>query len=110
MKEVYVSSYPDMASRTLVSVRGGRFPVWSRRGGELFYQGPNGLVAVKIEARGDTFSVLDRTALFRTERYAVVNNRNFDVTPDGQSFVLVEQSELRGIWRVGAIPAAEKNP
>ena len=67
-------------------------------------------MAARILARGDTLSVLDRTPLFRTDRYAVAANRNFDVSPDGQSFVLVEQSALRGIWRVGAIPAAEKNP
>src|SRR5262245_24938420 len=41
--EIYVRPFPDVnGGRWLVSTGGGRMPLWSRNGRELFYMSPDG--------------------------------------------------------------------
>jgi hypothetical protein len=48
--EVYVVRYPELDRRTVVSTGGGREPVWSPQGGELFYLDErNWIVAVPMQ-------------------------------------------------------------
>jgi serine/threonine-protein kinase len=103
--EVYVRSYPDMGPPIVVSIGGGDAPVWSPRGGELFYLGRTGLIAAGVETRGSDLMVTDRTALFPTRRYASAANRNYDVSPDGQLFVVVRAEPAQAVWRVNALGA-----
>ena len=51
--EVYVRPYPGPGAKHGVSIGGGRFPVWSWAGDELFYLGDTGIMAVAVDgARG----------------------------------------------------------
>jgi serine/threonine-protein kinase len=93
--EVYVRPYPDVDNgRWQVSTDGGTRPVWSRSGAELFFVSPAGAVMrVGVE----------RAASWATTRPEVVIEPGyltgptgnfgvmFDVTPDGQRFVMVKQ-------------------
>ena len=89
-QEVYVRSFPGMGARYQISLDGGTEPVWSPRGGEIFYRnGPAMLVAAVRTAPG--FEVLGRTTLFTSNNY--INSggydATYDVTADGQHLLMV---------------------
>ena len=109
VNEVYVRSYPDMGPRTIVSVGGGVAPVWSVDGTELFYWGRNALIAASVRIDGDGLAVAERTELFRTGsfRQEAGANRNYDVHPNGQQFVMVGGEAARIVVRVGAFEEAD---
>ncbi len=89
--EVYLDSYPRPGRRVPVSSKGGIHPVWRGDGRELFYWQDGALVAVQLDAAwGDAPPVLGRrTVLFRAP-YNVGANTMYDVSPDGQRFVIVQ--------------------
>jgi dipeptidyl aminopeptidase/acylaminoacyl peptidase len=90
---VYVRSYPDLERKWQISTSGGIEPAWSRDGTELFYRYEDGLrmMAVPITTEPDFFP--GRPELLFEGEYLPSPGwgRNFDVAPDGQSFVMVEQ-------------------
>ena len=74
--------------RWQVSAKGGAFPRWRRDGKELFYVGPGSeFMAIKIEAKGNAFSVSEARPLFRQ---VLANGVAFpyDVSSDGQRFLV----------------------
>jgi len=77
--------------RTLVSVNGGRHPVWSGDGRELFYSSPEGMTVVAVDTRS-AFVPGAVEVLFDTVRYAAdgFGASVFDVAPDGQKFLMLE--------------------
>jgi eukaryotic-like serine/threonine-protein kinase len=89
--QVYVQAFPDAGGRKWpVSTAGGTEPLWSRNGLELFYRnGRNEMVAVAV-ARASTPPIGEQRVLFPTRAYATDNYyRMYDVTPDGQRFVML---------------------
>lgn len=75
-----------------VSSGGGVHPVWRGDGRELYYWQDGTLVAVQLStAAGDAPpSVETRTVLLRAP-YVVGLNTMYDVSPDGEQFVIVRQ-------------------
>ena len=91
--EVYVQPYPGPGPRTLVSTEGGVEPVWSRDGTELFYRQPDlpGLMGVQVTTEAE-FRAEPPQALFggRFNFFPpIVGAANYDVSPDGQRFLMV---------------------
>jgi serine/threonine-protein kinase len=86
--EVYVRPYPARSGKWQVSIGGGEEGMWSRDGTELFYR------------NGSTWMVaaVTLTPEFRAGRprplfegpYVNVGGMSYDVTPDGQRFLLLE--------------------
>ena len=73
----------------LISTAGGREPVWSRDGTELFYRTGNSLVAVPLEftpelQAGSPVPVFD--ANWAIDPGGL--NQMYDVTPDGRFLVI----------------------
>jgi Tol biopolymer transport system component len=96
--EVYVRPFPGPGAKVLVSQDGGAEPVWSRDGHELFYRGfgqqGTPLVAAAVRAAPE-FRVLSRTTLFDAADFeGATPHANYDVSPDGRSFVMVRQGPL----------------
>ncbi len=95
-EEVYIDSYPRPGRRVSVSWEGGAHPVWRGDGRELYYWNDGALVAVQLQpnaAWGDAAPAIGkRVVLFRAE-YPVGPNTMYDVSPDGQRFVLVQQPQ-----------------
>ena len=94
--EIYVRPFPNAESgRWQVSTSGGRTPVWSRDGRELFYlTGPDvrsKLMAATITP-GAAFSAATPQALFEGSYLAGGGNqgRTFDVSPDGKRFLMIK--------------------
>jgi tRNA A-37 threonylcarbamoyl transferase component Bud32 len=89
--EVYVRPYPGPGGRWQVSLDGGTEPLWSPTGNEIFYR--NGDLMIAAAVRTTTgFEVRGRTRLF-TGPYdpAVVKDRNYDVTRDGRTFLMLQR-------------------
>jgi hypothetical protein len=71
--------------------------VWARNGRELFYRRPAGgqvqLVAADVQFGQEGARVLKRTTLFDVSDYEPAQpHANYDVAPDGQSFVMLRRS------------------
>ena len=92
--EVYVQPYGRPGRRTLISTDGGLEPVWSADGSELFYREPGGpgLLAVRVKTEPD-FTAASPELLFTGgfQRFGdgVVGAAAYDVSPDGQRFLMV---------------------
>ena len=87
--EIFVRAFPDLdAGRWQVSTGGGRYPVWSPDGGELFFVSDSGhLTAVKVDSKTG-FATGAPVQLFRVDGYeANSNSRPYDIAPDGKRFV-----------------------
>jgi hypothetical protein len=73
-----------------VSTAGGHSPVWYPDDGrELFYMNGPGLMAVPVEAEAAAF-VAGTPALLFTGPFDTTQDNNYDIAPDGASFVMVE--------------------
>jgi hypothetical protein len=92
-QEVYARPFPGPGGRIQVSVDGGSEPVFTRDGRELIYREDAGaasrLIAAAIRTV-PTFAVTARTPLFDVTNYAgETDHANYDVSPDGRSFVMI---------------------
>ena len=81
--------YPGPGARVSVSVAGGSEPAWSRDGRELFYRADN-TMRVAAVALQPTFAVTGRRVLFTGVFLRGGAFREYDVTPDGQRFLMVQ--------------------
>jgi eukaryotic-like serine/threonine-protein kinase len=83
--EIYVQPYPPTGRKWLVSLDGGSNPVWRRDGKELFYRNGNRMMSVSLDL-GSEFNASKPRVLFRGDF-----EPDFDVTPDGQRFIMVKR-------------------
>ena len=73
-----------------MSPSGGTMPVWARSGTELFYlDGTNTLTAVPVRTT-PTFSAGTPTKLFGVRHVPGGAGRTYDVSPDGQRFLVIK--------------------
>jgi serine/threonine-protein kinase len=89
--EVYLDSYPRPGRRVTVSANGGAHPVWRGDGRELYYWNDGRLVAVGLDAvQGEgPPRVGAQIVLFRASYY-IGPNTMYDVSPDGERFVIIQ--------------------
>ena len=90
--EVYIRPFPDPSGGIwLISTDGGTYPLWSRDGRELYYLSPDGsLMAVQLDAGGDTIAHGTPVALFQTRiRPDSVPVLPYDVSGDGRFLMTV---------------------
>ncbi|MHC4556376.1 MAG: protein kinase domain-containing protein [Planctomycetota bacterium] len=88
--EVYVTPYPEPIPKK-ISTGGGYSPVWSADGKELFYRNGEKMIAVTIETEPE-LKVTNSEVLFE-EQYYTGTGSNYDVSRDGQRFLMVKESE-----------------
>ena len=88
--EVYVQPFPGPGGKWQISTEGGTEPVWARNGRELFYRSGDKMMAVDIAAQA-TFSAGKPRVLFEGRYNPTGSNAaNYDVSPDGQRFVMIQ--------------------
>ena len=94
---VYVKPFPSLDARFQVSLAGGAQPVWSPDGRRLYYLAGRSLLSATLGFT-PSFTVVARdTVLDDVLNDPVpptsVNHANFDVAPDGKTFVFLRASE-----------------
>ena len=94
--EIYVQRYGISGGKRLISNKGGREPVWSRDGSEIFYRQHGALMVVAVES-GEELTFEQPQMLFE-DRFlspfmnTSVGETTYDVSPDGRHFVMIQRS------------------
>ena len=93
-QEIYVRPFPRVDSgRWQVSTAGGTRPAWARSGRELFYlDASNTLTSVLVSTSGPTFSAGKPATVFDTKYVESNPSRHYDVSADGQRFLMIKDS------------------
>jgi serine/threonine-protein kinase len=91
--QIYVRPFPAVDDgRWQLSTSGGTRPVWARNGRELFYlDGSNLLTAVPIDSSGSTLRPGNPTTLLDRPYYSGFNLGAYDVSLDGQRFLMIKE-------------------
>ena len=108
-EEVYVRDLAGELDQVLVSVDGGNEPVWSPDGRELFYRETRedapSLVAATI-ATTPALAVTARKRLFPIgDIVGTSPHANYDISPDGKTFVMVRTSPAARVVVIQNLPA-----
>jgi len=88
--EVYLTRFPNAGARYQVSLSGGVQPVWSKDGKRLYFlDASQRLTEVDIRADKDAVQVSAPKTLFLTSVMSSQNGSGYDVTRDGNRFLLL---------------------
>jgi hypothetical protein len=99
--EIYVQPFPGPGPKIQISNGGGFDPVWRRSGGELFYRNNSKMMVVAINTAHE-FRASAPKMLWEGNYSSGagsscgmpgVASSNFDVTPDGQHFLMVRDED-----------------
>ncbi len=91
--EIYVRPFPKVGEgKWQISSGGGEDPVWAPQGQELFYRSSQALMVVGIETE-PTFTPGRPAVLFTGDYQSTFYNRQYDVTLDGQRFLMIKAVE-----------------
>jgi serine/threonine-protein kinase len=92
-QEIYVSPFPGPGGKWQVSTDGGREPAWNRNGRELFYRTGDRMMAVDITTQPGFAPGKPRTLFAGRYEPTVFTASNYDVSPDGQRFLMLRRSD-----------------
>jgi serine/threonine protein kinase/Tol biopolymer transport system component len=95
--EIYVRPFPDVdEGKWQVSKDGGLTPLWSPDGKELFYRGPDGIMAVSVDSE-PTFKLGKSKFLFGDIYVGLagggMEGHPWDIHPDGKRFLMMKEPE-----------------
>jgi hypothetical protein len=92
--EIYAERFPDGGQRVSISTEGGREPVWSRDGSEIFYRTLDGLMmSARLTRSTGAMDVARRDRLFDARGY--LSNQfltMYDVARDGR-FLMIKLAQ-----------------
>jgi Tol biopolymer transport system component/predicted Ser/Thr protein kinase len=93
--EVFVTDWPEKRLQRQVSTSGGREPLWSRTGDELFYRSGERMMAARVRSQG-ALEVDTPEILFTGDYEGVLgapDMPNYAVAPDGR-FLMLRSEDL----------------
>jgi eukaryotic-like serine/threonine-protein kinase len=94
--QIYVQGFLHVGGKFQISTNGGSWPRWRRDGRELFYLSPDRkMMAVDVKSTATTFEAARPRELFQT-RVAAPYAAPYDVTADGQRFLMSTLDEAKG--------------
>ena len=90
--EVYLDRFPQLGDRRQISASGGRVPLWSPDGSELFYRSIDGRQVFKVAISTEPRLTLGASEMLFEEDYlaAVGTTRPWNLSSDGQRFVIIK--------------------
>jgi serine/threonine-protein kinase len=91
--EVYVSPFPEAGGPRMISSGGGREPVWSPDGHEIFYRSGAKLISVAVVETEPVLSIGTRETLFERPYRSLMTAASYDIHPDGDRFVMMTSGE-----------------
>jgi Tol biopolymer transport system component len=90
---VYVVPYPGPGAKIPVSIEGGLSPIWSPDGRELYFRNGSKLMAASATYE-PTIRFGQPVELFDGPYNPdFMGHQRYDVTPDGERFLMVENSD-----------------
>jgi serine/threonine-protein kinase len=89
--EIYVRSADGSGPRWQISTDGGRCATWA--GKELFYQNGNKMMSVSIQMEPELVASKPTVLFEGNYDRGVIGFRNYDVSADGQRFVMIQKEE-----------------
>ncbi|HET9794436.1 MAG TPA: protein kinase [Thermoanaerobaculia bacterium] len=96
---VFVQTFPPGAGKWQISPDGGAMPVWGEDGHEIFYVQGDRVMAVEVR-NGPSFQVGPPRPLFSGPfNLRTAPLTNYDVSPDGRTFLMVRPAGNAGIVR-----------
>jgi eukaryotic-like serine/threonine-protein kinase len=87
--QVYLQSFPVPSIKLPLSTALGTSPRWRGDGKELFYLNGSTLMSVAIRTAGNSVDPSAPTSLFEMPRLATGGRQPYDVTRDGQRFIVI---------------------
>jgi eukaryotic-like serine/threonine-protein kinase len=93
LPEVYVQPHPGPGGKWLISTGGGTDPVWSSDSRELFYRRGDSVMSVAVRL-APSFQAGPPREIFNMHDETPGDARNYDVSPDGRRFVMVQGSRV----------------
>jgi hypothetical protein len=99
-REVYVQPFPGPGTKRLVSDGGGVNPIWSRDGRQIFFRNGDEVLAATVETAPGL--VIGKPIPLFSGRYRATG-RDFDVSPDGQRFVMMRANNPRTTTRLNVL-------
>jgi hypothetical protein len=94
--EVYLRPFPGPNKRRQVSTQGGTQPLWSRNGRQIFYRAGDKLMVVDLSSVGDLTLSQPRQLFEQRYVFQNISIANYDVSPDGQRFLMVKDEAGAG--------------
>jgi serine/threonine-protein kinase len=109
--EIYVRPHGSGGGRWQISDSGGGYPRWSRDGKELYYRVTGGVMAASIESAGAGLRTGKPRLLFKGAFRGGITGiaigpqtfSDYDVTGDGQRFVMLPAMAVTGEERAGLV-------
>jgi eukaryotic-like serine/threonine-protein kinase len=89
--EIYVRAYPGPGGKTKISTSGGEEVVWSPDGQKLFYREGRKWMSADVQTQPE-FRVEATKVMFEGP-YLNVPGVSYDVAPDGQRFIMIEENQ-----------------
>jgi Tol biopolymer transport system component len=90
-EEIYLRPFSGPGAKHPVSTEGGREPVWSADGSELFYRSGDKVMAVAVETEPDLTSGTPRVLFEGPYVIYLGGGTNYDVSPDGRRFLMIRR-------------------
>jgi Tol biopolymer transport system component len=100
--EVFAMAMTGKGDRIAVSINGGTGPVWSGDGRELFYRAGDDLMSVSVNTSGPLV-LGERRRLLDLSPYDSGYFHEFDVSPDGERFLLISTEPASRPYRLNII-------
>jgi Tol biopolymer transport system component len=107
--EIYLRPLRGEGDQIQVSVEGGIEPIWGPDSRELFYRAGTGISGNLTSAKVQTtprLAILERRTLFPVSGYSTATpHSNYDVSPDGRTFVFVGFNQASRVVIIQNLPA-----
>jgi eukaryotic-like serine/threonine-protein kinase len=94
--EIYVQPYPGPGGKWQISTEGGTEPAWNPNGQELFYRSGVKMMAVDIVSQPNFAAGKPRTLFEGQYELSPATSPNYDVSPDGQRFLMLKSAAETG--------------
>jgi len=103
-QEIFVQPFPGPGGKWQISTGGGIEPVWARSGRELFYRNGDQMMTVDTTTQPSFRAGAPRLLFEGNFLTGTAFRANYDVTPDGQRFVMVQQGEgVSGVSQIHVV-------
>jgi serine/threonine-protein kinase len=90
--EIYLERYPGLGNRQAISTDGGRLPLWSRNGRELFFSSLDGRQMLSVPVQSGT-PIARPQVLFGFVMLPIQGSeRPYDIAPDGK-FLMIRRGQ-----------------